>query len=237
MRNKLIYLVFIGLLLSTQPATSQDAMEEILQDAATTENNRKESLVLYKYNDFALSLFPAAHPPTATTKTFSYFDDLFEFYIWESSGSIWVEVIPLGDEVFICGPSFVIYQDGIQYDTLKLERSDEISSCGDISSREVFLLTQWSFYGPDERADLSRPFTLIFNADDIETISFRGAPDLFPAPGSNSTGVIGPNFDISIPSIIFQSPFGDQSIWLELGFDGQDANGDLFWKLREAGFN
>jgi len=105
--------------------------------------------------------FPSHHPSNAISGTASWgHDDEFNLYIWRENGEVWIEIEPTLGTPFICGSSFIIIQNGIQYDTVKLETYAGDSQCGDVYIPSVFRLTQWSFYS--HKADLNQEFVLIF---------------------------------------------------------------------------
>ena len=136
-------------------------------------------------------LFPAGHPQTAVSDTFGWgygsYIDYFKIYAWRQDGYVWVEIEPLlGDEPFICSPSFVIIQKGVQYDTVKLVTVSGDSQCGEIYVTSVFELSQWSFY--DNPADLSKAFTLLFDGgENTCTLDIEADPNP-PAQPSSSGG-------------------------------------------------
>ena len=106
--------------------------------------------------------FPSGHPTGAVSATFAWFDESFDIYIWRENGDVWMEIVPLSSYApFICGASFLIIQNNIQYDTVMLETYAGDSQCGDIYVTSVFRLTQWSFY--TDKADLDDEFTLFFD--------------------------------------------------------------------------
>jgi hypothetical protein len=110
----------------------------------------------------AVTTFPSSHPTNAISGTASWgHDDQFNIYIWRDYGQVWIEIEPILGQPFICTSSFVIIQNGIQYDTVKLETFSESSQCGDIYVPSVFRLTQWSHY--TNPADLNQLFTLIYD--------------------------------------------------------------------------
>jgi len=69
----------------------------------------------------AITTFPSSHPENAISGTASSgYDDQFNIYIWRDYGEVWIEIEPIVGYPFICSSSFVIIQNGKQYDTVEL---------------------------------------------------------------------------------------------------------------------
>jgi len=93
---------------------------------------------------------------------------------------------------FICSSSFVIIQNGKQYDTVELETFYGSSQCEYVYVPSVFRLNQWSHY--TNLADLNQPFTLIYEGV-FNTYWFS-----IPATGPALVGY--PIFDLDIVDLI-----------------------------------
>ncbi len=114
--------------------------------------------------------FPSGHPEDSVSGTFiSWGDDIFDIYIWRESGYVWVEIIPISGNPYICpsvlGLTFFIIQDDIRYNNVKFEDSFGDNQCGDVSIPSVFRLTYWSVGDAEgyDPADFSQAFTLVYD--------------------------------------------------------------------------
>ena len=114
----------------------------------------------------ALPTFPSGHPATAISGTsWSWASkglnpDLFNSYVWRENGEVWIEIEIISNDPFICSSSFAILQNGIQYDTVRLDAFSGSNQCGDLYISSIFRLTQWSHF--TNAADLNKAFTLIY---------------------------------------------------------------------------
>jgi hypothetical protein len=54
---------------------------------------------------------------------------------------------------------------------------------------------------------------------------------------ADAVGVISDNLNIHVPFLEFQSSFGTLSFWADLDYYGTGPNGELLWKLKNAGQN
>ncbi len=114
---------------------------------------------------------PSGHPNNAFSSIFTRgsgsYAEQFNIYVWREDYSVWVEIVPVEpDQPFICSSSFIIVQNDVQFDTVRLEAASGDSQCGDVYISSVFELLQWSF--TDNPADLNLDFTLLY--DGVETI-------------------------------------------------------------------
>jgi len=114
-----------------------------------------------------LAQFPTGHPDDAFSSTFirGYGSaiDQFNIYVWREDYSMWMEIEPINQDVpFICGTSFFIIQNEVQFDTVELVSVSGDSQCGDVHIPSVFELSQWQ-YIVDNPADLNYDFTLLFD--------------------------------------------------------------------------
>ena len=50
-------------------------------------------------------------------------------------------------------------------------------------------------------------------------------------------GTISPSLDIFIPSIQYNGLIGNMDIWVDLGFQGANSQGEFIWQLLEVGIN
>jgi len=124
------------------------------------------------------STWPTGHPESAASAMFAYFGDQFYVYMWRADDNVWLEVVPLVSKLFICGPSFDIFQDGAfrRYSVdanyvitadpngnsiVDLETSTGERQCGDIQTNSIFKLKVWSFAA--KLADIHTPFTLYYS--------------------------------------------------------------------------
>lgn len=104
--------------------------------------------------------------------------------IWRQSvdgeSRVFIEVNPYTADFWFCpgGGSMVVVQNGIQYDSARVTRGDNRSVCASITSREVFLLDQWSIY---DNFDEQQAFT--WQGDSITS----GSINVASASGDGST--------------------------------------------------
>jgi len=140
----------------------------------------------------AATAFPSTHPADAFSGTASWATkgsspDEFNLYVWTESGETWIEIEPVIGVPSIYSSSFVIIQNSIQYDTVKVEVFSGSSQGGRIYVPSVFKLTQWSFY--TTQADLSQAFTLIYDGVwDVYSFDIPGlgsTPTPTPIPTSD----------------------------------------------------
>jgi hypothetical protein len=113
--------------------------------------------------------FPVSRPASASAGYgwSSGSTDSFNVFIWRENGLVWISVEPTSGEPFICSPAFKIFQDGFQFDEVKIETSTGDSQCDYLPASTIFLLTNWDFA---EAPDWDHGFRLHFQ-DVIETYS------------------------------------------------------------------
>jgi len=118
--------------------------------------------------------FPSTHPSTASVKTFAWFNESFQIYLWRDASNVaWVEINPInGGAPFICGQSFDIAFNGIiqidlDYGIVNLEDSAGTGICDTVYRNSIFKLVTW----PDrtQNDDLNNAFDLYFRYDDLNS--------------------------------------------------------------------
>lgn len=117
-------------------------------------------------------------------------DETFQATIWRqpcqrdpSKSAVLMRVKPQNNP-FICSSSFIVIQDGIQFDSVKLvNRVNASSFCDDLFTTSTFLIDQWSF---DAQFNEDRAFKLlhdgVFELSEINIPAFQAAPEE-PEPG------------------------------------------------------
>jgi hypothetical protein len=157
--------------------------------------------------------------------------DLFNIYVWRESGEAWLEIEPLLNSPFICSSSFILIQNNIQYDTVELVTFSGGSQCGDVYVDSIFNLSQWSHY--TQKADLSQPFTLIFQGV-WETYTLDVSTDGGIPDEPDDTATLSPELNIHIPNLQYGSGSDTMNLWADFEFAGEN-DGSLIWKLSGFG--
>lgn len=108
--------------------------------------------------------FPAAHAEGAVVgRGWNYgVLDEFDIYMWRENGHVWMEIIPITAQAFICGVSFSVKQDRKSYFSgFKLETESGQGWCNNLAKRHVFRFTTY----PSTRQipDLTGSFEVILN--------------------------------------------------------------------------
>ena len=167
-------------------------------------------LVLFVTTSLAgtLSGFPVGHSEGAVSATFSDSYDEFKVYIWKEDGEIWVEFVPLTEDVFICVWDFGIVQGDIWYDSIDLETPTGSSVCDRIAGPYVAKLTQKTYY--DELADLTRPFRFAFEDGTIIQSVYFSPIGTSPLPTNPVT-------------YTYYSPYFKSDGWTGLGLSNLSA--------------
>ena len=149
--------------------------------------------------------FPTKHPDTAFSSTFAkgYGSSInhFNIYVLRENNSIWIEIEPIEkDAPFICSSAFIIIQNEVKFDTVKLVTTSGKSQYGDVQIPSVFELSQWSFY--DNPADLNSEFSLLFDGgENTYTIDIFNKPPIVTTDSATSetsssatlNGTVNPN--------------------------------------------
>jgi hypothetical protein len=123
-------------------------------------------------------------------------------------------------EIFICGSSFKVIQNGAQFDALKLNSGDSSKQCHVFLSGKTFTLDQEASPKFDDKA----AFSLVYNAQQID----------IPAQTSAVSGgtTVSQNLNIHMSSATYQTPQGSLNISADLEYKGVDGNEDHIWKLK-----
>jgi len=82
--------------------------------------------------------WPKTHPATAVYTQVKRFSENYDSYTWWDNSRIWMQVIPITDGPFICGPDAVI-QNGTQYSSSLVTETDR-SICGNLYVPQIFWL-------------------------------------------------------------------------------------------------
>jgi len=212
MKKVINFMLALGALHAPYVYSSNE--EDVKIKIEQAQNAINEDNETFNIKPRSVSDWPSRHPASAVFANFERFRDSFDFYIWQENNNVWVEVLPVTTAPFVCSSSFDIIQNGIQFDTVKLENITGNSQCGDVLvSSAVYKLTQWSFYST--KADLNSPFTLIFNSEQFLDFSSSGisVPDT-PLPIDPESECSHANFNngvLYIPRVDVINDFGGSS--------------------------
>jgi hypothetical protein len=229
--------------LAIEPDREQSTQEEMFM----LQNEFKEGQSLNqsetRTQELNISSWPQKRPAgTPKQLTVENFRDSYDLYIWWEQGYLFAEAVPLNNtEPFICSPNWAIVQSVGSlvtiFDTVNFESEDDTSLCEDITSPKVFAVVQWELIY-DYYADFNAPFNLVSTRDPFDLIRVNGGVNLSTSTTTTTSGgTIGADLTISIPAIDYKTLSGTQSIFLELKYNGDTANGIPTWALQNSGFN
>ena len=143
-----------------------------------------------------------------------------------SNNTVLMKIETTGNsEIFICGSSFKVLQNGEQFESFKLNSGDSSKKCHVFVAGKTFTLDQEA----SKKIDDKTAFSIVYNTHKID----------IPAQNSAVSGgtTVSQNLNIHIPSATYQSSQGSLNIQANLEYKGTDENGDHIWKLKDYGVN
>ena len=121
----------------------------------------------------ANTLIPVSIPDVfqgiAAYTVFEQYSTRFNAYVSRYLDLTYLYIEPLSGFPFICGASYSIIQNGIQYDDVQLLTLYGESQCGDVYVPQLYRLTYWS--SVENPPDLTQEFTLIHDFGTVETLT------------------------------------------------------------------
>jgi hypothetical protein len=193
MRSRLIVptllSIIVTILLLVLPVFSQTFMRQELMD----EHVRREQAEAVAHDQASINAvipptclpapLPSSPRPPVFTMQAAWFGEQLRFDVWrepckDNSGLIvpLLRATPLSGTPFVCSPLFTVIQAGIQYNNIRLSNSSTSSSssfCADLFVPTTLLIAQYSF---DPQFDDTQAFQLIYDSDNIYTLSIAAAP-------------------------------------------------------------
>ncbi|MCK5830610.1 MAG: hypothetical protein KAH20_09930 [Methylococcales bacterium] len=128
-------------------------------------------------------------------------------------------------DIFICGSSFKVIQNGKEFTSLKLNSGDSAKQCHVFRTGRTFKFDQVASNKFDDQA----AFSIAYNTKTVDIPAHAGAV-------SGGT-IVNKKLDIHMSSATYQTPQGSLNISADLEFKGVDGNGDYIWKLKSYKLN
>ncbi len=150
------------------------------------------------------------------------------FTFWrDSSGvNLFMKITAVnGGDVFICGSSFSLLQNGIKFDSLQLNSGDDAKKCHVFKNEKTF-----TFIQGNSANQLNSQQALSVEFDNIAKIDI-------PAFSGSATTIVDKNLNIHMTSATFQTAEGDLNIRANLEFKGVNEKGEYIWKLKDYEVN
>ena len=113
--------------------------------------------------------WPTDHPSDAVYAKVHEYSYVYDTYTWWENSRIWIQINPVTNGPFVCGPDAVI-QGGIQYNSSLITSSERIM-CGYLYVSQIFLLSERGI-----RFDSSLETTIVFNEKTSITLPAPIAP-------------------------------------------------------------
>lgn len=152
------------------------------------------------------------------------------FIFWrDSSGvNLFMKITAVnGGDVFICGSSFSLLQNGIKFDSLQLNSGDSAKKCHVFKNEKTFTFAQANSVNQlNNQQALSVEFD---NIAKIDIPAFSGSV--------MTTTTVEENLNIHMTSATFQTAEGELNIRANLEFKGVNEKGEYIWKLKDYEVN
>lgn len=218
MKSLCLILSLLCFIVPTLPVDADTLMEEqVRKEIDVSTNAIRESYEGTRASTLSsVATWPSGHPTDALRNTFNRFSDQFTAYVWREQGEVWLEAVPVSAGPFVCSSSFLIIQNGVQFNTVKLTNFAGDSQCGDVFVKSVYKISQWSFI--THKADLSQAFTLGFNSvsSGLQTLDVPSAsvtPPPTPAIPECTVTFNASTATLHIPCFRFENA----TYWMDLG--------------------
>ena len=114
MNNKIILSTIVFLISAlvnfSYASTNEEDIQRSIYESLNQEN---QELEVIKPSARSSINWPSSQPSSAASAVFSRYGAKFNIYLWrDASDNVWVKIDPLGSQLFICGISFDIFQNG-----------------------------------------------------------------------------------------------------------------------------